>query len=270
MHQTPTAQALYQKLPTFFASETARMMQVLDVDGFVLIKNVLSPEECQLACRKIDELKPFHWDHSGVNHGVKNHYKNVFNRDLFWLPYLDKPGVIELAEAGLGDQCHVVGQTAWRTHPGYRGIGVHLDYLAMEVPEAIFDQGFRLPIYLTTAHFYLNSVPLSLGPTYVIPGSHRAGRKPKLGERGWNNRLPQPVLCDAGDVLFFRSDIWHAGGENTSIDTARYLLQVHYGRREMAQHFSPFMSWQFNSDVLAMASPRQLRLLGDHAQGPYD
>ena len=42
------------------------------------------------------------------------------------------------------------------------------------------------------------------------------------------------------------------------------------GRREMAQHFSPFMEWRFNPDVLAAASKRQRRLLGDHDPGAYD
>ena len=71
-------------------------------------------------------------------------------------------------------------------------------------------------------------------------------------------------------MLFFRSDVWHSGSENTTANETRYLLQVHYGRREMAQHFSPYMTWQFNPDVLARCSRRQFRLLGDHRQGAYD
>ena len=44
---------------------------------------------------------------------------------------LDLPPLIELAEAVLGRDCHVIGQTAWRSHPGYPGMGLHLDYLPM-------------------------------------------------------------------------------------------------------------------------------------------
>ena len=53
-------------------------------------------------------------------------------------------------------------------------------------------------------------------------------------------------------------------------DQTRYLLQVHYGRREMAQHFAPYLSWRFADGVLAAANPTQLRLLGDHERGAYD
>jgi ectoine hydroxylase-related dioxygenase (phytanoyl-CoA dioxygenase family) len=125
-------------------------------------------------------------------------------------------------------------------------------------------------MFLGTAHFYLSPQTEELCPTHVIPGSHRAGRRPRPGEGHWNGRLPQPVLCDAGDVLFFRSDLWHSGSDNRTADQARYLLQVHYGRREMAQHFSPFLEWQFDAAMIAAATPRQRRLLGGHEPGTYD
>ena len=41
------------------------------------------------------------------------------------------------------------------------------------------------------------------------------------------------MLCAAGDVLLFWSDVWHRGSANTSAET-RYLLQVHYAQRMIA------------------------------------
>jgi hypothetical protein len=38
----------------------------------------------------------------------------------------------------------------------------------------------------------------------------------------------------------------------------------------MAQHFAPYLEWRFHPDVIAAATPRQRRLLGDHAPGPFD
>jgi hypothetical protein len=74
----------------------------------------------------------------------------------------------------------------------------------------------------------------------------------------------------AGDILFFRGDLWHSGSENRTADQVRYLLQVQYGRRGMAQHFAPYLEWCFNPEVVAACTPRQRRLLGDHRQGAYD
>jgi ectoine hydroxylase-related dioxygenase (phytanoyl-CoA dioxygenase family) len=252
---------------TYDREDTAGQLQALHEEGFALIPGVLTPEEAEAARAAIDCLTPVHWDFTGST----DHYKCVFNRDAFWLPYLDLPGVIELAEAALGKDCHVIGQTAWRSHPGHKGVDMHADYLVVEMPEEwLADARFVLPMQICTAHVYLCDVSEDLCPTYVLRGSHKSGRYPRPYEVRWQGRLAEPVLCRTGDVLFFRSELWHSGSDNTTQEQTRYLLQVHYGRRMVAQKFSPYLHWRFAPDVLARCSPRQLRLLGDHKRGSYD
>ena len=50
------------------------------------------------------------------------------------------------------------------------------------------------------------------------------------------------------------------GSHNKSQET-RYLIQVHYSHRTIAQRFSPF-PFAYNQELLARANERQLRLLG--------
>ena len=250
------------------ASLTAQRRETLHRDGFVLIPDLLGAAQIAELRQAIDQLEAIHWDYQGL---VDDHYKCVFNRSPFWLQFLDLPGVIELAEAALGPDCHIIGQTAWRNRPGFIGGDLHADYLAMELPEQLLaDSGFELPMQVCTAHLYLDDIDADLCPTLVIPGSHRAGRKPLPGETAWRGREPEPVLCNAGDLLFFRSDLWHAGSRNRTTDRSRYLLQVHYGRRMVAQKFSPYLHFRFNPEVLAAATPRQRRLLGEHQPSEYD
>jgi hypothetical protein len=253
-------------LPTFAPGRTLDMLAAMHRDGCVLVPGVVPPDRVSDARRAIDRLTPIHWDFAGVT----DHYKTVFNRDPFWLPFLDLSGVIDLAQSCLGANCHVIGQTAWRSHPGHRGVGLHLDYLAMELPPEALATEWPIPMFLCTAHVYLSDITIDLCPTYVIPGSHRAARRPGRWATDWQGRPPQPVLCAAGDVLFFRSDLWHSGSDNLTGDKTRYLLQVHYGRREFAHHFAPYLDWTFNPAVLAAATDRQKRLLGDHEPGAYD
>src|SRR3954454_16847199 len=78
--------AVYQELPTYAADETERMLEAMHGDGFVLIRHVLTPAEVESARQKIDALTPVYWDFTGPT----DHYKNVFNRDPFWLPFLDR------------------------------------------------------------------------------------------------------------------------------------------------------------------------------------
>ncbi|MDH0154079.1 hypothetical protein [Stutzerimonas stutzeri] len=139
-----------------------QQLAALHQQGFVLLPAVLDPAGIAALREAIDGLEPIHWDYQGL---VDDHYKCVFNRSPFWLRFLDLPGVIELAEAALGTDCHIIGQTAWRS---------------------------------------------------------------------------------------------------------RYLLQIHYGRRMVAQKFSPYLHFRFNPEVLAAATPRQRRLLGEHEAAEYD
>jgi hypothetical protein len=248
--------------------DTESMLKALNTDGFALIPGVLTPSDIHDIRSAIDRLTPFHWDVTGEI----DHYKCVFNRDPLWLRYLDVPGIIELAEAAMGQDCHIIGQTAWRCHPGFVGVGVHADYLVMGLPEEwLDDPRFELPMQICTVHYYLNDITEDLCPTKVIPGSHKSGRYPqRRHETSWRGKGAEAVLCKAGDALFFRSELWHSGSANLTTDQTRYLLQVHYSRRMVAQKFSPYIEWRFNPEVISACTARQRRLLGDHAQAAYD
>ncbi len=261
----PNADFAYRQR-TFALDDLEGMTKALHEDGFALIPGVLSAEEIQQTRAALDRLKPFGLD----GFGKTEHYKCVFNRERIWLDFLDRPGVVELAEATMGEQCHSIGESAWRSHPGHDGWNIHTDQLYMTLPEDLADDPrVHWPIYICTAHYYLNDhLDEELCPTYVIPGSHRAGRGPKPGELSWKGRELEPVLCRAGDVLFFRSEIWHSGSKNKTADQIRYLLQVHYSHRMMAQKLSPF-PFQYNPEIFAVANPRQLRLLGKHPESNY-
>lgn len=256
---------------TFELDDIAGQTQAMHEDGFALIPGVLSPDEVGELREAIDRLQPFGFDKGGA----QAHYKCVFNRNRLFLSYLDRAGIVDLAESTMGEDCHIIGQTAWRSEPGKSDGNPHVDRIFVPMPEDMAsDPRFTLPIFQCTAHYYLNDITLDLAPTYVIPGSHRSGHGPHVkGFHGvgteWNGREMEPVLCKAGDVLFFRSEIWHSGSPNTSSE-ARYLLQVHYSHRWIQQQFTPYLTFQFNPETLAVANPRQRRLLGEHKQTAYD
>ena len=160
--------------------------------------------------------------------------------------------------------------TSWLTGPGRPDQVLHADYQALTLPEDVMaDPRVRIPVYIATAHYYLDDLAEEIGPTRFIPGSHRAGRAPD-GDTAWQGREEQSILCNAGDVVIFRSEVWHRGSANRS-DRVRHLLQVSYAQRWIAQRFPPYLNrFQFDPEILAMASGRQRRLLGDHPRGSYD
>ena len=252
---------------TFAIHQVDEMTAALHEDGFALVPGVLSESEVLALREATDRLQPFGFDHVSP---LQEHYKCVFNRERIFFDQISRPGITDLAERTMGDQCHIIGETAWRSHPGYSGWGPHTDHIITTFPESNFDDpNFLLPITLCTAHYYLSDIPTEdYCPTYVIPGSHKSGR-PLGGDPNptWHGKSLEPVLVKAGDVLFFRSEIWHSGSKNAS-DSIRYLLQVHYANRFISQKFSPF-PWQYNPEILAIADERQLRLLGKHPESSY-
>lgn len=266
MTTTATAPFAYRQR-TFDLADTAGQIKALHEDGFALIPGVLSSEEVKATRAAIDRLQPFANDHTGKT----DHYKCVFNRERFWTQFLDRPGIVDLAEGTMGEHCHIIGMTAWRSYPGHNGWGPHTDHTLVTVPEEVASDPAAFPIYLCTAHYYLDDITEELCPTYVIPGSHKSGRAfsgGKEGEVEWHGRKMEPVLCKPGDVLFFRSEVWHTGSENKTADQIRYLVQVHYANRTIAQRFAPW-PFVFNQEILLNANERQLRLLGKHPEMAY-
>ena len=138
------------------------------------------------------------------------------------------------------------------------------------MPEELWaDPRLQLPIYITTAHFYLDDMTEALGPTKIIPGSHRSGRANRKHETDWNGIKEQSFLGKAGDCIFSQRN-WHRGAANTS-DQIRHTFMVHYSHRMITQKFPPYPhGFRFDEELLAQASPRQRRLLGDHNKSNYD
>jgi len=251
-------------------------VEALEQDGYVYFPGVITADEVVELRDAMDRLeaRPEEFDrHTDPDtHGFLNKsINNVFNRDPVFLPYLDRPEVIGVVEAAHGADCHVIGMTAWMTGPGRPDQGIHVDWQPLELPEDILDDPrVEVPVYITTAHYYLDDIYKELGPTQFIPGSHRAGRRPSNGESTWRGIEPRSIMCSAGDAVLFRCEVWHRGTANMS-NRVRYLLQVHYAQRMITQKFPPYLNrFRFDPAILSRATGRQRRLLGEHVQSNYD
>src|SRR4051812_34564176 len=124
---TATASFPYLQ-PTHALNDLPGLVKALDEDGYALIPNVLSPDEVVATKAAIDRCRHFGFDGRERN----DHYKCVFNRERIFLSYADRTGVIDLAEALMGDQCHLIGMSAWRDPPGRPSWWVHTDQLFVE------------------------------------------------------------------------------------------------------------------------------------------
>ncbi|MDP7249059.1 MAG: phytanoyl-CoA dioxygenase family protein [Planctomycetota bacterium] len=254
---------------------TEEQVNALKNDGYVYFPEALNPDEVKELYATMDrqEAIPESFDRYDTpeSRGFLNrHVNNAFNRDEVFLQYIDRPGIIDVVEAIHGEDCHLIGMTAWMTGPGRPQQSLHVDWLPVPLPaDVVADPRVKVPVFITTLHFYLDNLTEELGPTQFVPGSHKSGRAPG-DDTEWLGNEPESILCNAGDAVLFRSEVWHRGTANTS-DQIRFLLQVHYAHRMITQKFPPYLNrFQFDGAILEKATERQLRLLGDHRSGIYD
>jgi hypothetical protein len=88
----------------------------------------------------------------------------------------------------------------------------------------------------------------------------------------YDGRPPVQVVADAGDVVLFVSDAWHRGVPAGPDGTGRFFLQVHYGRRDIAQRLrTTDIANQLSDEAIERATdPRSRALVGLHDPFFYD
>ena len=248
---------------------TEELAEAVARDGFAYMPSVLDAYQVAELRDHIARLEP-NPEAFDRRTDIDKHIKTAFNRDPYFVRFLDMEPAASLAERLMGEDCHIIGMTAWMTGPNRPDQSLHVDYIPLEIPEDLLLNGtVKMPVFIATAHYYLNDLYEELGPTKFIPGSHFAGRKPTPGDRTWRGAEEKSLMCKAGDCVLFRSEVWHRGTANNSGET-RYLLQVHYARRMITQKFPPYLRFKFDESILATANPRQRRFLGDHKPANYD
>jgi ectoine hydroxylase-related dioxygenase (phytanoyl-CoA dioxygenase family) len=194
------------------------------------------------------------------------------------------PKILEVIEPLLGEDCHVVSNTAWRNaperekapfdvgNPWHTDAGPHVPRPA-GVP---WDERIPYPVFMIGCHILLRDCLAPSGPTGFVPRSHTSGQGvPEPDASGniyYEGRGPITVEGRAGDIVFFVSDIWHRRMPTGPEDEGRLFLQVQYGRRDIAQrlrttdivnHLSP--------EAIARAlTDRERTVVGLHPPGFYD
>jgi hypothetical protein len=234
-------------------------------DGYAIIPGVLNRDEVAELKHRMDTSggPDEQYDHTKIGWCFNKHLTVEYHKDPHFLRYIDRPGVVDLARAVLGADCRIHSGTMWVTGPGRR-MGVHCDFLPVKLPpEYAADPRVRVPVHECVAQFYLNDLTADIGPTIVVPGSHRAGHGPQ-GTCEWKGIKPKAAMLKAGDVLLFRFDCWHGAYGNTSkTGQRRYIMQQAYSHRRVELGYPPMIyDHYWNPEVIRQANPTQRKLLG--------
>jgi hypothetical protein len=256
----------------------------LQSDGFVVLEGVFDPGQVTALCadvdRVFDEYPPD--DRGDTPEQAAPFRYEMLNRSGPVQRAIAHPRILEVVEPLLGEDCHVIANTAWRQPPGnndHLGRFWHIDS-GPHVPRDAgvpWDTRIPYPVFAVATHIYLRDCPIEAGPTGLIPGSHTSGQSPPMDRAGdddleWDGRGVIPVVAKAGDVALFVSDVWHRRLPPGPGDPGRMFIQCHYGRRDLAQRIRPTYSVNHLSPEASAraSSPRDRTLVGLHPLGFYD
>jgi ectoine hydroxylase-related dioxygenase (phytanoyl-CoA dioxygenase family) len=171
-----------------------------------------------------------------------------------FLALIEHPAILERNRAIFGRQTQLISLDLHSQAPGN------------SEPERAWHRDLSFPgdtPVIATTIVVTDDVTMDMGPTRVVPGTHR-GRATPPRDR-WNEPLPGevPVALKAGQGLFFNGAIWHSAGRNVSAQTRKVII-LGYGywwlRRYRGQSDLPHQDLPW--EALAGASEERLVLLG--------
>lgn len=251
----------------------------LERDGYAIVRDVFSSDEVAALAAEIEDVFAAQSADPRPRPDRDEFRYEMLNRSALAQAAIGHPTILAAIEPLLGDDCHVIANTAWRNPPTFGGGAWHCDAGPhVPRPEGVpWDDRIPYPVFAIGAHLYLWDCPVECGPTTVIPGSHRSGRLPprdRLHDEtlSYEGRAPELLEAHAGDVALFVSDVWHRGTPALDGGFGRFFLQCHYGRRDIAQRIrTTDRVNHLDDEAVARAdTPRARTLIGLHDAYFYD
>ena len=271
-----------------FKGEAPPASDQLQNQGYTQLKAVFTEPEIEALITEIDGVyRDFPRDRRAEDardpEEDEDFRYEMFNRSPLAQQAMGHARILATIEPLLGADCHVIANTCWRNPPrpaNRHGGGFwHIDagpHIPRN-PDIPWDDRIPYPVFAIGAHIYLEGCPIENGPTGVIPGSHKSGMPPPRDRMDdvdltFSHSGVLPLVTEPGDVCMFVSDVWHRRLPSQEGDTGRYFLQVHYGRRDIAQRVVTTDTVNHVDDNAAQraTSDRERELLGLHRNFFYD
>lgn len=182
---------------------TSEMKAELDEQGYLLLRDVLSPEEVAHYRRRILDLGNSEPDHVRL----QQHVRWLVNKGADFRKILLHPRVDPIFRYLLGDGYILSTLTSNIIRPGAPDQRIHSDFQG-GIPEP-FPEGLCLT---ANSLWLLDDFTPENGGTRLVPGSHRRRRNPP---KEWEHDPDEiRIAAPAGSVLVINGAIWHSSGAN--------------------------------------------------------
>ena len=231
---------MIQKDQPYTPEETQKIIEQFNRDGYYFLGPVLNSDEVEdlrdAMIRKRNDPRILA-DEEG-DHMRGRSLMRMFEYDYAFRDLTVREPFVSLAEAILGEDCHVMSQNALYTDPGVASGNWHVDDLVhfpLSDDVSHHDPRIVMPCFVLQIFTPLTDVDsIEYGPTQVVPGSHYAGRRPATQEQPtFEGRGAVSIFAKAGDGYMFHNQMLASrGGEyfgSNPIPGRRHLQQaVHF------------------------------------------
>lgn len=197
---------------------TPQRIKHLELEGYVVLPDLLTPEQVSRMKVELDRLPTIGTDYSENQRG---------HRDVQWsdsptcIDVIALPAMLEFLRALFGDELICTSCVFALSRPGHPGIAIHTD--AQPYGSAIFGMQASAP-RLVRVLYYLDDLTPERSPLKVIPRSHlslHADGNP------YHRYLEHPeevmVTCRAGSAAIINQTVFHANYPNRSQEDRRML-----------------------------------------------
>lgn len=204
------------------ALTTADRVRYLELEGYVVLPDVLDPERLDRIRTELSRLPTRATDYSEHQRG---------NPDVPWtdsptaIDTIANPPVIDFLSQLFGDELICTSCGYAESHPGHPGIAIHTD--AQPYGSKIFGKQASSPI-LARVLYYLDDQTPERSPFKVIPRSHLSMHR---DANPYLRYLSHPdevmVTCPAGSAVVINQKVFHGNYPNYS-DSVRRMFAIAY------------------------------------------
>ena len=197
-------------------------IQHLEVEGYLVIPDLLSPEQIEKLKAETKNLKTRAADYSDKKQAALEEMTYV-GGEISKL--IANPPLIAFLKELCGDELIMMSYTYVRTDPGFPGISLHCD--GQPWSSKIFGYKFSCP-RLVRVLYYLDDLTPEISPFRVLPRSHLSFHNEGNPYLRYEEHPEQVmVTCKAGSAVLINQNVFHGNFPNSG-DRSREMLAISY------------------------------------------
>ncbi len=226
-------------------------------EGYIVLKNVLSPQEIRDLTARVDEMDAEFRKADNVTPDSLFDRRNVMEDDPIFVDLMDHPITFPIVLELLGiyiqlSMSEVIVRPPNLKDPGY----LHTD--GGQAMQTLRVSENSAPLQVKVHYFLTDLQKRDSGNFTVVPGSHKVPFPENGIKEGPYISEAKQLRVNAGDAAIFPHALWHGVVSNRSQDTRKTLIYCY-----SHQCFRPFDYEKPSEALLSTCTPRQRRLIGD-------